>query len=267
MKVVSWNIWIKNKDQLKSIHKLGTNYDIIALQEVTVETVELMNNLLDYHMFVATDLFVSKRGIVKELKLVILVNKKHQVLHHQRLNVEIITQRSFWDRVNRWKESIQYQYVDVKIDGIVYRVFNSHLEVGAGPKTRITQFKALARNFDQKAHNIICGDFNIFARWYVNVFVGIAMGFSWREILTNERHEFEKLFDSLQLVNVFKNQHTYPRFRLQLDHILIPDSLKFKNEKVIKNVHGSDHYPITVDIIGQKKHAKIPQNPFMWLLK
>jgi endonuclease/exonuclease/phosphatase family metal-dependent hydrolase len=96
---------------------------------------------------------------------------------------------------------------------------------------------------------IICGDFNIIetpvakvGNWLLGA--PIKEGLPWY----NERVIFEKLFKSLSLQNPLSKKGTYKYFNNQLDHILVPENWKVKKAEVIKNSHGSDHYPIFVEI-------------------
>ncbi|NJL96938.1 hypothetical protein HC864_03965 [Candidatus Gracilibacteria bacterium] len=94
--------------------------------------------------------------------------------------------------------------------------------------------------------NIVCGDFNIYANPKYNWMIWWMMGFSPKEIFTNERDEFEKVFRSNNLDNPLKNKQTFAQRNLQLDHIIVPKKLK-TNSTVIDNLYGSDHYPILVE--------------------
>ncbi|NJK70787.1 MAG: hypothetical protein HC932_00745 [Thermales bacterium] len=88
--------------------------------------------------------------------------------------------------------------------------------------------------------------FNIYANPKYNWMIWWMMGFSPKEIFTNERDEFEKVFRSNNLDNPLKNKQTFAQRNLQLDHIIVPKKLK-TNSTVIDNLYGSDHYPILVE--------------------
>jgi len=150
--------------------------------------------------------------------------------------------------INKWQESFEFQYAKIKYQNKIIKIFNVHLEVGAGPYIRFKQFFKTTEYFSSDMEDVVCGDFNIYGKWYKNFLIGWAMGFSFKEMFIDERRRFQKLFKSAGLKNPFYKKITYPTFALQLDHILIPESWEVKNVTLIKNRHGSDHRPIMLEV-------------------
>jgi endonuclease/exonuclease/phosphatase family metal-dependent hydrolase len=250
MKLISWNLWAENKNQSPSVDKLISEHDpdIICLQEVTVDCLKYLKQLPDFEIIVAQDFNSFKKKTKKEYKLVIL--SKYQILNKDRENsfsVAHLTRRSVWDLINKWQESLEFQYADVEYNEKLHRIFNIHLEVAAGPKLRYNQLLATLKKFDKNAVNIICGDLNVYATFWLNLVIGWAMGYRPTEIFTNERKLFEKQFKKSGLKNIFKGRKTYPKYRLQLDHILIPNEVKTKSSEVIAFKNGSDHLAIKAE--------------------
>ena len=132
----------------------------------------------------------------------------------------------------------------MEYNGKKHRIFNIHLEVAAGPKLRFQQLKLTLQHFNPDMENIICGDLNIYASVWVNLILGWIMGYRPNEFFTNERKLFEKEFKKAGLKNVFRGKATYPKYRLQLDHILLTESVNLRHSEVMLSVNGSDHRAI-----------------------
>jgi endonuclease/exonuclease/phosphatase family metal-dependent hydrolase len=262
MIIVSWNLWCKNRFQVRSIHRLLQDQpDILCLQEVNPKTVTVLEGLENYDCLVASDYFNSKKGQMSEYKLVILLRRQTiQLVKHQILDIRHLTRHSLWDKMNRWQESLEYHFVDIMTSGGAMRVFNVHLEIGAGPKLRFEQFEFVLKNLAGHGRNIICGDFNIFAKWYFNLVFGLPLGYKWHEVVTNERSWFESKFRKFGFTNPFRHQVTYPFYKHQLDHILVPNSLEIREAKVIKKLHNSDHYPILLKLTKKTRLTKQPHD-------
>lgn len=137
----------------------------------------------------------------------------------------------------------QFQYVDLLQNQRKIRVFNTHLEIAIGPTRRLNQFENLVKHFGLQ-NNIICGDFNIFPHPIGSFFVGWAASFSLGDYKTNERKKFEILFKKLGLNNLFAKKITYPKYKLQLDHILTSNNLLIIDKKIEKKTAFSDHYQL-----------------------
>lgn len=247
--MISWNIWCKNKEQASSIRELiqSCNPDIICLQEVSQEGLDYIQSLDDYHHIHAIDYVSHKSGQKKEYYLVILSKHTIDNTHKNKESVRHITQPSLWDKINRWEESMEFQYADICYENIHYRIFNIHLEISAGPKTRLAQFDQIIPLLDPSKVSLVAGDFNIFARWFIGIPFGWLFGFSLQEAMVHERKIFEQHFEDLGFCNIFRQKITYPRYRLQLDHILTPKDLDVRQYNVIKDMKKSDHHPISIE--------------------
>lgn len=249
MRIISWNLWCLNKDQKSSVEKiLQYHPDIVCLQEVNPSLMGYLETLEGYDLVSATDFNSFKKGLKKEYKLVIL--SKLKILNKDaknKFNVDHLTRKSIWDTINRWEESMEFQYIDIESNGKKYRIFNVHLEVAAGPRLRLMQLDDTVKQFSNDGLNLICGDFNIYGRWWLNFMIGWAMGYRLDEYLVRERTIFEARYAELNLRNTFRNRPTYPKYRLQLDHILLPFTAQVSDSEVIQDVFGSDHYPIMID--------------------
>lgn len=170
--------------------------------------------------------------------LVILT--KIPVCHHFCDYLDSAPPKSFLAKKHQIQSVRQFHYVDLVWQGTKFRIFNLHLEVAVGPRRRLAQFDNLVKNFGVN-NNLICGDFNIFPHPIGSLFVGWAASFCLSDYATNERKVFEIKFKKLNLHNVFAKKITYPKYKLQLDHILIPKNLKVIEKRMEKKLSQSDH--------------------------
>ena len=154
--------------------------------------------------------------------------------------------KSFLAKRHQIQSVRQFHYVDLVCQKTKFRIFNIHLEVAVGPKKRLAQFDNLVKNFG--VNNLICGDFNIFPHPIGSFFVGWAASFTLSDYATNERKKFEEKFQKLSLNNIFVKKITYPKYKLQLDHILVPKNFTILEKKLEKKLSNSDHLWLFCDI-------------------
>ena len=154
--------------------------------------------------------------------------------------------KSFLAKRHQIQSVRQFHYVDLVCQKTKFRIFNIHLEVAVGPKKRLAQFDNLVKNFG--VNNLICGDFNIFPHPIGSFFVGWAASFTLSDYATNERKKFEEKFQKLSLNNIFVKKITYPKYKLQLDHILVPQNFTILEKKLEKKLSNSDHLWLFCDI-------------------
>ena len=246
MKVITWNLWNKNPDQFTSIKFLmDLGAEVICLQEVLLETIIRLQSFANspenkdekgskWQVFQALD----HRDATTQHYLVILT--KIPVCRHFCDYLDSTPPYSFLAKRHKIQSVRQFHYVDLIYQNTKFRIFNIHLEVAVGPRRRLLQFDNLVKNFGET--NVVCGDFNVFPHPLGNLFLGWAASFSLGDYTTNERKKFEEKFKKLNLNNVFRKRVTYPRYKLQLDHILVPKNMEILEKKVGKKTTSSDHY-------------------------
>lgn len=252
MKIISWNVWVKNIDSAGNLRRLMDEFDadVYCLQEVTKELLEQIHDLefqiLDY--IYCFDYRKYKDGYYQNYYLVILSKYKIENPKINKISINHLTKRSLWDRLMKWDESIEFQYADIRIEGTWLRIFNIHLELSAGPNLRLNQFRQVLDYFEDEAINVVCGDFNVYAKPSLNFLIGWAMGFRLVEYVIHERKKFDEMFENHNLINVFEGEITFAERKLQLDHILIPDDVEILDSEVVENTFGSDHFPLITEI-------------------
>ncbi len=256
MKILNWNIWIDNPNQIKNLKQLIEieNPDIVCLQEANEKTLEFCKLLTNYNYCHCID-FARPINQIKStlfnkpssvsylitLSKYPIIQTQTDLLHTQKPNTFLAKHKG----INNPRE---FQYIDILKNNDLYRIFNLHLEMAAGSKRRISEFQRALKYYDETKNNIICGDFNIFARPTLNLLTGWGLGLSIREYFVNERRAFQKIFDQYSFDNIFKRKVTYPKFRLQLDHILIPKEFNILSKKIPKNLLDSDHRYLVCEI-------------------
>ena len=256
MKILNWNIWIDNPSQIVNLKTLIDKYnpEIICIQEANEKTLEFCKLLTEYHFAFCIDFARPIHRIKPSLfnkpspiSYLITLSKypiletQIDLLHTQKPNTFLAKRKG----INNPRE---FQYIDIVKNNKPYRIFNLHLEMAAGSKRRISEFQRALKYYDPTKNNIICGDLNIFARPTLNLLTGWGLGLSIREYFVNERRAFQKIFDQYEFSNIFRRRVTYPKFRLQLDHILIPKKFKIIGKEIPKNLFDSDHRHLVCEI-------------------
>jgi endonuclease/exonuclease/phosphatase family metal-dependent hydrolase len=255
MKIASWNICADNKFQVENIiYIISThNPDIICLQEITLESIKKIKNL-DYFANFSISYCLDfekkiklKNGDFEKKYYYLAILSKHTHNHHftdhvheKPLKISLAT-KHFGIEKPRQFQFIDLNYKNVKNDIFKIRVFNLHLEVAGGSNRRLQEFKKALSQFNKESVNIYCGDLNIFTRFWLNFLVGWGFSYTLKDYFVNERASFNRLFKKFGLVNHFKRNATFPKFRLQLDHILTPNYITINQKIISKKVFDSDH--------------------------
>ncbi len=247
LRCVSWNIYKDNKDQIKSFQTLVDleNPDVICLQEVSPELLDYLKNTQTAYEVESCQDFKWKKDFIAYL----VILSKSKILHNYTSQLHNKKIGSLLARHNGIREPREFHFVDLLIrEDFILRVINLHLEVATGTKRRQEEFYNTLSNLSNHIPNVICGDFNIFANPLLNIFIGWAFNFGLTDYLALERGKFEKIFNKFGLKNLHYKKITYPKFRLQLDHILIDNKLQSRQTQVATNLFGSDHYYISTTL-------------------
>ncbi len=253
MRVVSWNVFNRNATPPAKIADflLAQDADVICLQEVPDPVLRELLGRDDtgYAHAVARGMRCAEHG---ECFLVIL--SRYPVIRHKKIRGnEGRGWRSFFSSVwHRLEEHLESHYIDVLTQEDRVRIFNVHLEVGTGPRNRLTQFLRVLRH---SAHgkNIIAGDLNIYGETWYQRFIGLMwFGLQFRELLMDEREEFERVFSKFRLRNMFRGRTTFCAVEgaadFQFDHILLPEDAIVSSTSVFEEQCGSDHKLIIADV-------------------
>ncbi|MBI2610313.1 endonuclease/exonuclease/phosphatase family protein [Candidatus Kaiserbacteria bacterium] len=255
MKIYSWNIFFRNGKLERAFEFIkNLDFDVLCLQEVPDEFLYRLQKL-PVNIAFAPDVDRVYPDRIERNYLVIL--GRHPIVSHSKFALEMPYQplrtRFFvqamrpihWSRV-RNRHGF---FADIEIDGFSnpVRVFCLHLTL-AHPEARRREFETAMREYNPHLPTLVCGDFNILDTPFVAPFNWLLGGrVSDALRYQRERIEFEKRIAALGLVNPLSGQRTHLISR-QLDHILISKHLSVESSRVVAERHGSDHYPIHVEL-------------------
>ena len=258
MRIVSWNIYFRNKDLDRVFQFVETlPYDVLCLQEVP-EDFLLRLRKLPYHLCWSVDVNrLFKKGTVRNYLVII---SKHPIGEKKIFRFDVphiprrakVLRRSLqplgWSKIQGRTALI----ADITLPryGAPVRVACLHLLL-AHPSVRFAEFEKVMTHMGGSSEKILCGDFNIVESPKVSV-VNWAHGGTLLDTLLwkRERAELERRFARYRLVNPHLNQITHPFSRSQLDHILLSGhmKMKIKTSGVMEDPTGSDHLPIFVEL-------------------
>lgn len=244
LKIFSWNIYCNNKSFPGVVRFLEAHEaDVMCLQEVPTDVVKKLRK----RNFYIAEAKARHRGR-KKLKTRNVILSRYPIKRKGGDAFPEEEKRALKSRISGLCGPLEFQFIDIKTQKRVVRIFNSHLECNTSPRVRLEQFRQVLQASHNSYVNVFCGDLNVYGRWYVNLFIGFMSNCKLKDLTSFERRMFDKLFKDHKLQNVFHGHVTYPRFRLQLDHILIPDDIKLVEKHVYKKRYGSDHRPIMAKI-------------------
>lgn len=252
MKILTWNIYKNNKNIVKAVEFLKKqNADVICLQEFPADHLNLLNSL-GGHIAMCDEVHIPKNRKKNGTKVYSVIFSRfpirEQVIipHKKTYGDTKMGDVDVKDRYHHFQSDSLY--VDIDAPQGVFRVFNTHFRCFAGPNHRLAQFKEVLERLDSQRPNIICGDFNMFGKPLVNILVWKFFGYKMQEIIINENKAIAKLLSEHNLKNCFYRQVTFWKFPIQLDYILVPLKVKVKMSKVFLHPHGSDHFPLLLEI-------------------
>ena len=148
-------------------------------------------------------------------------------------------------KMNEMHESL---VTTVRQNGQLLRIVNVHLSTACGPQVRVEQIRKVLEKFSDE-RSIICGDFNVISDPFYKIFAGWACGYRLQDYFFDERAEVNRIIKEHDFQNPFARKKTtvFP-FYQQLDHILVPRSIKIASKKIYK-IALSDHRALSVDIV------------------
>lgn len=248
MKILTWNVYKNNKDINKAVAFLKKQQaDVICLQEFPAEHIGLLRNL-DGHIAICDEVHIPRDRKKNGVRLYSVIFSRFAIKEQV-----IIPHKKTYDETAKTKDRYHHFqadsfYIDIDTPQGMFRVFNTHFRCFTGPTHRLAQFKEVLTHTDSSRQNIICGDFNTFAKPLVNILVWKFFGYKMQEIIINENKNFAKLISEHNLKNCFYKQVTFWKFPIQLDYILVPLKVKVKSSRVFLRPHGSDHFPLMLEI-------------------
>ena len=239
MDLITWNVFRHNRTLDLALDHIATQgADIVCLQEVPADMLHATLKLAPYATW-CYEYASAKKGI--DTRLVIL---SQHPFHYQRVQLHG-QYPSLKTRLNRCVESMEYQSVDLTVNGHDYRVFNIHMPLNTTPRHRLAELEdILAHKLHPTATNLLCGDFNSCGRPLISGLWGWMQSYKLRDWLMHEKRALEKLTTRYGYDNPFRRWRTHSQLPFQLDAILIPEDLPIQRMERIKARVGSDHFPL-----------------------
>lgn len=259
MKIASWNLCFDNQFQFENLNILLSKHDpdIVCLQEVNQKMLDILGTSSDFSAWNFTSCRDFERhekyrfsedleeSIQNSVAFLVIMSKEKFTQGNEEFTHHLPLKPSMATRHFRILQPRKFQFIDIK----GFRIFNLHLEVSSGSARRKSEFNKVLSFFKKDGGgNIICGDLNIFSKFWINILIGWGFNFSIRDYFTNERRAFNRIFKKNALINVFSKKITFPKLRMQLDHILIPRGTNVKQVLLAKSPFDSDHKYIFVEL-------------------
>lgn len=244
LKVLCWNVLLTNRD-LDGIGGFlrAESPDICLFQELSEEHVAFLRKMPDRHISIAEDCIEGKA--VSYLAIVTRTPVLHsRVIDHnpgRNLSPSVVGRRF------GWVENLQSQSVDIAVGETVIRIVNAHLPVAVGPSARVGALDELHPHFEGDVPAIFGGDMNSWSRPILNLAFGCLFGFAAGDRFQHDRRNLAQFAKQNGFAPVFENVITYPRLRLQLDHVFLR-RLEGRSARIEKSCFGSDHRPLVVEI-------------------
>ncbi len=264
LRIASWNVYVFNEkidEAVAFIEKLDA--DVLCMQEVS-ETLLKRLESLPYHMLSAIDrtwqldAWRPSRG---EATMYVVILSKHPILSHEKYLHPPLPSTTPWQThlyyfaryiVGMWRggpgRDSEFLKAEIQLGEDTVEVWSAHLSLFT-PAIRSREFATLASHLNPDKKTIVCGDFNILDSWRVKLINWLQGGRIWDALpWSNERTHIQESFSSADLTNPLAGTVTHPIAHSQLDHILVSNDLATRDAHVIRELHGSDHYPVELTI-------------------
>lgn len=250
MKIISWNIWDKNKNLEESLALVFSKKpDIVCLQEFRKDQVSLLEKYPDYDYFLAEDISpLIKHKLYLECYLVVMAKKEYK-LSEAKISYPQQKKNSLLYKILQVDEGREFIQLDIDFKNNKYRLFNVHFSSATNPAARINQLNAILNRFSDDRVNIICGDFNAFGKFLINLAIGWLYGFGLKDLFLNESKIIKKIIAGKKLKDIFADRITYLLLKQKLDYMIIPQELPAEKTELCENsLQYSDHYMLAAEI-------------------
>ncbi len=240
MQIISWNILNRNKD-ISTLYSFlnETDADVYVFQELAEHHIAAIETLPGYTLHKALDFIEGEETAYLGI-LTRLPSCNPKIIVH---NPDLHISPSWIGRRNAWRECIESLSITVRDGDQSVRIINAHLVCAASPSVRIVQLEDISQHFEHNERILLCADFNTFARPWYNFILGWFFGFKVHDLRTNEIASLKTFSDKHAMHRAFVNVVTFPRFRLQLDNMLVR-GLHVTMSRVGTYTYGSDHRPL-----------------------
>ncbi len=248
MKIVTWNVYKDNKTIEQAAQKVkDVDADVVCLQEVPRDKIGLFTEHYPYHASAMETWTERKSG--DEISILNLILSKHE-LHD--IAIEDISLGAIYSTTKYTKFSSEFISASFTHHGTEYQICNAHLRCVAPPSVRIKQLNQILELLDESKEQIICGDLNTFSWPLINLMVWKRYKYTLKELMTNGRRLFGKIFNEHGLQNPHIGSWTWKYFPVQYDYILVDKDIQVTGAYKDRKLAGSDHFMLIADLHTKK---------------
>jgi len=246
MRIVSWNVFFKNKKIKKGIRSiLSLDPDVICLQEVPNNIMPWLSSLPGYTVSSCFDWKHKQKDTQHAYVCTLTKNKPVRVESHvydNGFSNSLLTKA--YASILHNEEQHMVLVITLTVRGKRIQIANTRLSCAIGTHDRLQELQTLIKKTKRLSiPTIYCGDFNVIDNKLVNRLTGWMRGYKHLDYLLDERGAFEELYRKEKLINIFRGKSTtiVNRPIIQLDHILTPFIYPIISHELSRKRYGSDH--------------------------
>ena len=242
MRAACWNVLDQNADAKRILRFLDDCAPTVAaLQEVTAGHVSALR-AAGWAVCLADDF--ARGDTVHHLALV----SRPPLGRHRALpvNADRSISASLVGRRMGWAECLEVLTAAWDVGGTGIDVTCLHLSCAVSPSRRARERETILAALPPDRPAIVMGDFNAFGRPWLSPLAAPVFGIGPHDLARHELRDLHRAAQAYGLRPVVDGV-TYPRFRLQLDQVLVR-GLDVDRVQVLPEPYGSDHRPILVDV-------------------
>lgn len=248
MKVVTWNVYKENKTLEQAVEKVqDIDADIVCLQEVPIDKIDLFTQHYPHHASAMETWTERKTG--DKTKILNLILSKYEL---RDVAVEDISLGTIYSTTRYSQFSSEFISAVFTNQGVDYQICNAHLRCVAPPSVRIRQLEQIIELLDDEKEQIICGDLNTFSWPLINLLVWKRYKYTVKELMTNGRKLFKKIFAQYGLQNPHIGAWTWKYFPVQYDYILVDKDVTVTAAYKDRKLAGSDHFMLIAELHPKK---------------
>ena len=241
MRAACWNVLDENADATRILRFLDhCAPTVAALQEVTTGHVAALR-AAGWAVCLANDF--ARGDTVHHLALV----SRAPLGRYRALpvNADHTISASILGRRMGWAECLEALTAVWDAGEAGIDVTCLHLSCAVSPSRRARERETILSALPPDRPAIVMGDFNAFGRPWLSPLAAPVFGFGPRDLARHELRDLHRAALAHGLRPVVDGV-TYPRFRLQLDQVLVR-GLDVGRVQILPERYGSDHRPILVD--------------------
>ena len=239
--MATWNVLNRIDDGERVLEFVrSSDADVIAFQELTDSHVASLRSLTSYTLHTAEDFWegdqITYLGVLTRLPVT--------TIRRHRLNAVRALSPSTLGRYMKWIESVDGLCVTLALAGKQWQFTNVHLPCATSATRRRSYLDEVLRVFRPTGNevSVVLGDFNCFARPWLNWFAALPLGLPAREMLLHELRDLDTYMSACGYATR-QHAHTSATYPLVLDRIFAKGA-RLEQMSVLSNSYGSDHRPI-----------------------